>query len=510
MIPGEPAQFTGRALSSAGRRLHNSTIAPVHFCSRPPMLLRQIRDDKLAQYAYLVGCPRTGQALIIDPERDVDRYLAIAREEGLTLTAVTETHIHADFLSGARELARRGLQLFLSGGGGEDWSYRWPAADGARVTWLSDGDTFRVGKVEVRVLSTPGHTPEHVSFLITDRGADASEPMGLMTGDFVLVGDAGRPDLLESAAGVQGAMRAGAHALYGSAQRFLELPDYLQVWPGHGAGSACGKAIGAVPETTVGYERRFSPALKAAARGESAFLSYVLDGQPEPPPYFGRMKALNRDGPPLLDALPTPPRLTAEQLEALVGRTDVALVDTRIDRSAFMRRHLAGSLYAPLDKTFPTVMGSYVAPESPIYLLVSEEGLDDAVRSLVRVGLDRVLGWAPLELAETVSADGRLTSRIEEIDIGKLEERSEAEGTLAVDVRRSAEFEEGHLDGAVNVAHTSLALRSDELPRDRPLLLYCRTGSRSAVASAFLARQGFEAVYVNGRLETVLSPQTPA
>ena len=264
------------------------------------MLFRRIVDEKLAQYTYLVGCQRTGEALLIDPERDVDRYLAIAEEEELTITAVTETHIHADFLSGARELTRRGIRAYLSSMGGPDWSYRWPeAAD--PVDLLGDGDTFYVGKIEVMVVHTPGHTPEHVSFLITDRGGGADAPMGILSGDFVFVGDMGRPDLLESAAGVEGAMREGAHTLYQSVDRFLELPDWLQLWPGHGAGSACGKALGAVPESTVGYERRFSPALAAALQGEKAFVGYVLDAQPEPPLYFGRMKRLNRDGPPLLD-----------------------------------------------------------------------------------------------------------------------------------------------------------------------------------------------------------------
>jgi hydroxyacylglutathione hydrolase len=222
------------------------------------------------------------------------------------------------------------------------------------------------------------------------------------------------------------------------------------------------------------------------------------------------MKVLNRYGPPLLDALPAPARLSADQLRALVGRTDVTLVDTRRDRSAFMRRHLAASLYAPLDKTFPTVMGSYVAPEAAIYLIVREEELEDAVRSLVRVGLDRVIGWVPFELADELAAEQGLSASIEEIDIHDLPERSQAEATLAVDVRRLAEFGEGHFPGAVNLPHTALAHRAGELPGDAQLLLYCRTGSRSAVASAFLAREGLDVVYVNGKLEAVLRPDSKA
>jgi hydroxyacylglutathione hydrolase len=465
------------------------------------MFFRQIRDAALAQYAYLVGCQRTGEALLIDPERDVDRYLELAASEGLRIVAVTETHIHADFLSGARELAHRGVHAYLSGEGGPDWSYRWPEEDGVPFSLLRHGDTFSVGKVEIRVLHTPGHTPEHLSFLITDRGGGADEPMGVLSGDFVFVGDAGRPDLLESAAGVEGAMRQGAVTLRSSLLSFLDLPDYLQLWPGHGAGSACGKALGAVPESTVGYERRFNPAVQAARAGEPQFLDYVLDAQPEPPLYFGRMKRLNRDGPPLLGSLPRPEMISAAALGALAGRLDVAVVDARRDRSAFMRAHLTSALYAPLDSAFPTVTGSFVSPELPIYLVVGEDGLDEALRALVRVGLDRVVGWAAPAALEQLAPDQ--LSAIEELDIGRLRERSGVPGALPLDVRRLSEFREGHVDGAVIAPHARLLESLERLPRDRELLVYCRTGSRSAVSAALLRRHGFNAVYVNGAIERI-------
>ncbi|MEO1085915.1 MAG: MBL fold metallo-hydrolase, partial [Acidobacteriota bacterium] len=178
------------------------------------MLLRQIFAPKLAQYAYLIGCQRTGEALIIDPERDVDRYIELARREGLRLVAVDETHIHADFLSGARELAEElGARLYLSDEGDADWKYEWAIKGDYDVHLLRDGDTFEIGKIEIRALHTPGHTPEHLSFVVTDRGGGADEPIGVATGDFVFVGDLGRPDLLESAAGVAGQMDPSARAL---------------------------------------------------------------------------------------------------------------------------------------------------------------------------------------------------------------------------------------------------------------------------------------------------------
>src|SRR5688500_1353623 len=198
------------------------------------MLLKRFYDTPLAQASYLIGCQATGDALVIDPNRDVEQYVAAAAAEGLRIAHVTETHIHADFVSGSRELAARtGARLYLSAEGGTDWQYGFAKADGAEL--LRDGSRFSVGRVRVDVLHTPGHTPEHLAFMITDTAA-TDRPMGVFTGDFIFVGDVGRPDLLEKAAGVAGTMEAGARQLYASLQRFKSLPPWLQLWPGHGAG----------------------------------------------------------------------------------------------------------------------------------------------------------------------------------------------------------------------------------------------------------------------------------
>ena len=296
-------------------------------------------------------------------------------------------------------------------------------------------------------------------------------------------------------------MKEGARALYRSVARFLELPDYLQVWPGHGAGSACGKALGAVPETTVGYERRFSPAIAAARAGEAAFTRYVLEGQPEPPLYFARMKRLNRDGVPLLGELPIPPGIDSTELGRMQARQGAVVIDARRDRSAFMARHLSGALFAPLDETFPTVTGSYVDPDAEIILIIAEEDVEEAVRNLVRVGLDRVEGFAPPEAMSGPESTERGLDRIEEIDIEGLEARRRDPSSTILDVRHASEFTEGHVPGALNIAHTRLPEHLDALPRDREVTVYCRTGSRSAVASALLQRNGFKPVYVNGMFE---------
>ena len=217
------------------------------------MLLRYFYDPKLAQASYMVACQTTGKAVIIDPGRNIELYLEAAAEEGVEIIAATETHIHADFVSGCRELAERvGVTLYLSGEGGPDWQYQYLANYPHHL--LEDGDSWYIGNIKFEAMHVPGHTPEHLAFRVMD-GTALAVPMGIFSGDFVFAGDVGRPDLLETAAGLKGTKEESARALFQSLQRLKHLPDYLQIWPGHGAGSACGKALGAVPSTTLGYER---------------------------------------------------------------------------------------------------------------------------------------------------------------------------------------------------------------------------------------------------------------
>jgi hydroxyacylglutathione hydrolase len=463
------------------------------------MYFRQISDDKLAQYAYLVGCQRTGEALIIDPERDIDRYVELAESEGLTITASTETHIHADFLSGAREFAERfGTKLYLSDEGTADWKYEWVDSGDYDYELLKSGDVFRIGNIRIQAIHTPGHTPEHIVFLITDEGGGAGEPMGMASGDFVFVGDLGRPDLLETAAKVQGAMEPSARQLYSSVQGFLDLPDYLQVWPGHGAGSACGKALGAVPETTVGYERRFSPAINAAMSGEDAFVDFILTGQPEPPMYFARMKRDNRQGPPVLGDLPKPRKIARAELNDLSGSGDRLIVDTRLDRAAYMARHIPGSLYAPLNKAFNQVVGSLVPNErTPLYLIVRREDLDEAIRDLVRIGYDNIAGFIEPETLERYFLDGGRFDSIKVLDFEAVDALRSSPDMHPVDVRYSSEFEAGHVPGAVNASYTRLPDYEDRLPAEGTLLVYCRSGARAGPASSYLRRRGYDVRYVD-------------
>lgn len=452
------------------------------------MLLRRFYDPKLAQASYMIGCQATGEALVVDPNRDADQYLEAAEEEEMAIRYVTETHIHADYLSGSRELARRaGATLLLSGDGPEEWQYAFAAEDGARL--VHDGDELHMGKVGIRVVHTPGHTPEHISFLVTD-GAASERPMGLLSGDFVFVGDVGRPDLLEKAAGMRDTMEAGARELYRSLERLGDLPDWLQVLPGHGAGSACGKALGAVPTSTLGYERLVSWAFQCATEDE--FVARVLEDQPEPPAYFATMKRMNRDGPALLGGLPRPPRLGPDRLAPVLEEGGV-VVDLR-DRAAFAAGHVPGTLSIPLGDSFTTWAGWFLPYDRPVHLLASDDAqAREAARDLALIGIDGVAGWFGLETLERWEEDGEL-QEAGVTDWPGAEEAVASGDAVLVDVRRRTEWEEGHVPGASHIHLGSLPDRMEELPRDRTVLLYCRTGSRSGIAAGLLQARGMDRV----------------
>lgn len=464
------------------------------------MLFRLLYDDRLAQAAYLIGCQRAREAIIIDPERDVDRYIDAAREEGLRITAVAETHIHADFLSGARELAERvGATVYVSDEGGPDWRSEWLHAKCGGGTYphrlLHDGDTFTLGAITFHVMHTPGHTPEHICFVVTDGGVGASEPMGVLSGDFVFVGDLGRPDLLESAAGQAGAKEPAARALFDSVARFGELPDFTQVWPGHGAGSACGKALGAIPQSTVGYEKRFNPALLAATN-KGNFVQFILEGQPEPPMYFARMKRDNKLGPAILGSLPKPIEMDASALCAIDARSSFVL-DMR-PWPEFRAGHLPGAISALPDRTFPTVAGSFVEEKSPIYLIGSGDQIEQAVRDLVRIGLDDIRGYATPQTFTACAESEATLATTPEIDAHTLKAKLGIEPVFLLDVRRASEFEDGHLPGAVNAAHTRLPEQIGKIPRNIPVVVNCQGGTRSARASSYLERAGFTVTNLAG------------
>lgn len=449
------------------------------------MYFKHVYDADLAQGSYLVGCQETGEAVVVDPRRDVRVYLEEAAEQGLRIRAVTETHVHADYLSGARELAAAtGAPLYLSGEGAPrepgdaDWRY------GFDHVPLHHGDVIRVGNVRLSALHTPGHTPEHLAFLLTD-GARGERPGQLLSGDFVFVGDVGRPDLLDTTAGGGDTRFDGARRLFASLRDvFLKLPDYVQVWPGHGAGSACGKALGAVASSTVGYERLTAWWRDHLEAGdEEAFVAALLEGQPDAPRYFARMKRWNREGPPLLGARSPLRRVDAREMRRRLGH-DLQLIDTRPEGEQWLGA-VPGALSVPAGTGFAGYAAWVIDPERDerdIVVLASDAEAAEGLRDrLAYVGIDRVVGYLP-------GLEGL------ELEPLPLTAPGELRGATVLDVRTANEYAEGHIPGARRLYGGRVAWSLDRLPKDGPLVVHCQTGTRSAVVASLLRAEGFRNV----------------
>ena len=451
------------------------------------MLLERIYDEDLAQAGYFIGCQAKGEAVVVDARRDIREYLDLAARHGMTITAVTETHIHADYLSGTRELAAAtGATVYVSGEGGDDWQYRFAAER------LYHGDRLTLGNITVEAVHTPGHTPEHLSFLITD-GAFADTPGYMLTGDFVFSGDLGRPDLLDEAAGGVDTRFAGAKQIFRSLKdSFVTLPDHVQVFPGHGSGSACGKALGALPSTGVGYERRYAWwAGYVNDDDEEGFVSELLDGQPDAHAYFGRMKRQNRQGPDVLGPLAPLRRYDSAEVADALETNEVVVVDTR-GQDEVHAGTVPGSLNIPgVDKA--ASFGAWVYdPESedtPLVVLARDVEMAEALRDhLLRVGIDTVTGY-------TTGLEGLPMTTPEMIGPDELDAFDAA---MVLDVRNKTEHSEGHIPGSDQLSGGRLLWNLDRLPTDGPIVTYCQSGVRNSVAASALRRAGYHVVELEG------------
>lgn len=447
------------------------------------MLLRYFYDERLAQASYLVGCAKTGEAMVVDPERDITPYLEAAQKEGLRITHVTETHIHADFVSGSRELgAATGATLYLSNMGDENWKYQY--AHEPNVVLVENGDSWMVGNIKVEVIHTPGHTPEHIAFMITDT-AGADKPMGVFTGDFLFVGDVGRPDLLEAAAGMMGTAEPGARRQFQTIERFKSMPDYLQVWPAHGAGSACGKALGAIPSSTLGYEKLFNPAFQFT--DEDQFVKWLLKDQPEAPRYFAQMKKVNKVGPALLKDLPKPAHLNRAEIDALVAKG--AFVADLRSRADFAKANIPGTISFPERKDFSTFVGWFVDFTQPLYFIAPSVGMIDTIVTALRsIGVDTIAGYAG---PEAVSGT---TDILPEWSARELAERLPQNGIVLLDVRNKTEYVEEHIKGARHLHLGALPRNLDAIPNDHTVVINCNSGYRSHIATSLLRSRGFSNV----------------
>lgn len=460
------------------------------------MYFRQRFVPGLAIASYLVGDEKSGRAAVVDPTRDVDWYIETARRQRMRITDVLETHVHADYVSGARELKARlaadGVTIHCSGEGGDAWVPRY--AD--RV--VADGDEVALGDVRLRALHTPGHTLEHVTWLVFDQTRSVDVPWLALTGDFLFVGDVGRPDLLGAEA-----QKELAEQLYQSVFDRLEaLPEFVEVHAGHGQGSLCGKALSSRVASTVGFERRFNPALRHAE--EQSWVDRLLADMPPAPPYFQRMKRVNQQGPAILGPeLPGRRPLSASQVHQGLCENCQTL-DLR-SKEAFAAGHVPGSINIALSDTLPTWAGWVLEYDRPLLLVLDDPSQHEAAAThLVRVGFDEIHGYLDGGIGAW-EAGGYPLERIETLSVHELKKRLEGEGDdrpAVLDVRTASEWRTGHIDGATHIHTGDLSSRLDEVPADRPVAVLCGSGERGSIAASLLKRAG------RGRVLNVLGGMT--
>jgi hydroxyacylglutathione hydrolase len=447
------------------------------------MKLHRIEVPGLAQYSYILSSK--GAAAVIDPKRDIDTYLAYARAEGLTITHILETHIHADYASGATALAHHtGAELCLSAyDANEDFEYSFAHRE------LRDQDTIALGDLRIEAVHTPGHTPEHLSFLVFDR-TRCGQPWALFTGDFIFTGSLGRPDLLGEAA-----KQSLARRLYRSVhERIEQLPDGLEIYPGHGAGSLCGAGLGEPPQTTLGYERHCNIFL--AQHSEEEFVRFILDTVPPFPDYYRRMKKLNATGAPILDAIPGGNDLSPQQVERLMQEEQAILIDLRRPE-AFAGAHIQGSINIGAGQNLAVWAGYVVPADRPLVLIAGDgEAPEEARRALIRIGLDDIRGSLRGGIRSWIEG-GYPVRHLAQVSARELESRL-ASGVALVDVRTPGEWRSGHVEGAVNIPAHEIEARAGEIPPG-PVHVLCGTGYRASIAVSLLARMGrADAIHVSG------------
>ncbi len=433
----------------------------------------------LAIYSYIVGDEKTGEAAVIDPTRDVDVFLEIAKREGLHINHVLETHVHADFVSGSREMKDRlgdDVTIHASGMGGKDWTP--PYADHV----VQDGDEIVIGGVRLKAIHTPGHTLEHVSWALFDDSRSTETPWLMFTGDFAFVGDVGRPDLLG-----EEARKELAHQLYQSVfGKLPPLPDFTEIFPGHGSGSLCGKAIGSRASSTLGYERRFNPALAEKPEGE--WIDSLMDQMPLSPPYFARMKRINREGPAVIGAeLPGQRRWSAKEVQEQACE-NCLVVDVR-SKEAFAAAHIPGAINIPFGPTLPTWAGWVLPYDRPTLIVVDDPAqMPEVTTHLLRVGFDEIQGYLEGGM-DAWQVRGYEMSTLTTIPVQSLSERTD--DVTVLDVRTEKEWNAGHIEGAIHIHGGKLQENFELVPNDKPVVVICGSGYRGSIAASFLNREGY-------------------
>ena len=440
------------------------------------MLLKHFFIDKIAHSSYLLAGKES--CAIIDPQRDVDHYIKEARSLGLRITHIIQTHLHADFISGHMDLAAKtGAKIYMPASAKSDFEH----------IALSEGDVVKLEDMDLLVLETPGHTPEHVSYVVTDHSR-GDNPIGVFVGDTLFVGDVGRPDLFPDVAyELAGKLYHSLH------DKLLKLPDYVEVYPAHGAGSLCGRSMGAKWLSTIGYERLYNPALQI--EDKEAFIDSLTNDMPPAPDHFSRCSEINRQGPKKIEDIPVLKEVNIDYFSEQLQRSDIVVLDVR-PYASFASLHIPGAWHIDLNGNFPTFSG-WVLPYDKDILLVADSH-DDVLKAnlwMQRVGMDRAIGFLHGSMSAWVTK-GRKIADILMISAEDLHKRMEGDHDFVlVDVRAPLEFADSHITGAVNIPAPDLRERYKELDPEKPTVLVCSSGNRSSLAGSILKQHGFKQVY---------------
>ncbi len=440
------------------------------------MLLKHFFVEKIAHSSYILAGRET--CAVVDPQRDVDVYIDAARDLGVVITHILETHLHADFISGHMDLAQKtGATIYAPKSGACTFDH----------VALVEGDVIEIESMRLEVLETPGHTPEHICYVVTDT-ARGDTPIGAFVGDVLFVGDVGRPDLFPNRA------EELADKLYHSLHdKLLQLPDSCEVYPAHAAGSLCGRSMAAKYQTTIGYERHYNAALQIEDKAE--FIRSLTSDMPPAPDHFSRCSDINRQGPALIADLPALEELRTSQFNARLEDPNVIVLDVR-GYAAFAGLHVPQAWHIDLAGNFPTFSG-WVLPTDRDILLVADD-YDDARQANLwarRVGIDRIVGY----LGGGMSAWAAAGQKIEDIHVISTEDLHDmvtgSDSIVLVDVRAPGEFEDSHIGGAINIPAPDLRSRYNELHPEKPTVLICSSGNRSSLAGSILKQYGFHEVH---------------
>jgi hydroxyacylglutathione hydrolase len=443
------------------------------------LIFKTIQTQGIAELSYLLGDDDEGVAAIFDPRTDVDVYLEMAREENLSITHIFETHIHADLVSGSRELCARldSAKIFVSHEGGASYGFEHEK--------VKDGDQFKFGEVLVTARHTPGHTPEHMSYVLVE--ADHPEtPWGILTGDSLFVSSAGRPDLL----GEKHTKDLAEKQFHTLRDFYLKLPDHVMIYPNHGAGSPCGADIGDRLSSTIGYERKFNKFLQFG--DVKSFTDYALKTAPPMPHYYPVMKKVNAKGPEVLGSLPQVPGLSPKAFKEAIDQKAGVLVDVR-NKLAFGGGHIPGALNLGGSPVLSIWAGWMLDPAKPILLVLeNESNLDQIVPRFLRTGYSKFAGYLVGGM-KAWDAAGYPNAQVGQMTVQDLNKRLSE--LVIIDVRSPREWQKGHVPGARHIFLPELKQKMAELDRTKPTAVYCASGYRASIAASILKREGFEKLW---------------